>query len=236
MQALGLSDVAAYEQYLQSCREEWQVLDGLCRITISRFFRDRSVFAALQSNILPELAQKVADRGGSRVRIWCAGCAAGEEPYSLSIIWELDTKRRASESRIGIEIVATDSDQPSLDRAIAACYSYGSIKGLPHDWRQLAFDESAGEFCLRSRFRESVTFICQDIRVEIPAAAFDLILCRNLVFTYFAEDLQRRILSRLVDVLHPHSLLIIGIHEALPEGYEGFDVRSRQLRIYERVA
>jgi chemotaxis protein methyltransferase CheR len=234
LQDLRMQDAVAYRNHLQHHREEWTVLDGLCRVTISRFFRDRLVFSALQSAILPELAQRMAGRGDSVLRLWSAGCAAGEEPYSLSILWELGVKGRAADAIAGIEIVATDSDQRLLDRAAAACYPYSGVKNIPTDWRRRAFLEKDGEYFLTSSFRQHVEFICQDIRIATPPGMFDLVLCRNLVFTYFDAELQGQILRRLAKVLQPGGLLVIGIHETLPKGYDVFTARSQRLGIYQR--
>lgn len=234
LQALQLPDIKSYQEYLQRHREEWTVLDGLCRVTISRFFRDRIVFSNLQSVILPELVRRMRGRGEAVLRVWSAGCAAGEEPYSLGILWELDIKERAADTQTRIEIIATDCDQQLLDRAIAACYPYSSVKNLPEDWRRRVFVENDGEFCLRPSFRQYVNFICQDVRVETPPGIFDLILCRNLVFTYFDDDSQRQILRRLANALQPEGFLVIGIHETLPQDYDGFAVWSQRLGVYQR--
>jgi len=232
LQSLQLQDVAAYRDYLQQHREEWAILDGLCRVTISRFYRDRLVFSTLQSAIFPELLRQMRGRDETRLRIWSAGCAAGEEPYSLSILWECDVKERTANTKI--EIIATDSDQRLLDRAMKGCYPYSSIRNVPEDRRRRAFVETDGSFCLRRAFRKEVDFMCQDLRVETPPGIFDLILCRNLVFTYFDDELQRRILRRLADVLHPQGLLVIGIHETLPQDYDAFEAFSKRLGIYQR--
>lgn len=234
LQALQLQNVAAYRDYLRQHREEWPVLDGLCRVTISRFYRDRLVFSTLKSAIFPELLRQMRERDEARLRIWSAGCAAGEEPYSLSILWEFDVKERAADTQTKIEIIATDSDQNLLDRAVKACYPYSSIKNVPEDRRRRAFVETDGAFCLRRAFKKEVDFMCQDIRIEMPPGIFDLISCRNLVFTYFDDELQGRILRRLADALHPQGLLVIGIHETLPQEYDGFKAFSKRLGIYQR--
>ena len=236
IQLLQLQDVSSYREYLHHHSEEWEVLDELCRVTISRFFRDKRVFSTLQLEILPELVRKMKQRGeeGNILRIWSAGCAAGEEPYSLKILWELDVKQHAADMQPRLEIVATDSDPQMLDRAARACYPYSSIKNIPEDWRQLAFDKSNGEFCLLPRFQQGLNFMRHDVRVETPPGVFDLILCRNLVMTYFEPDLQRQVLRRLENVLKPEGMLIIGIHERLPNDYDGFIARSLRLGIYQR--
>src|SRR6185295_20147796 len=86
---LGLADLEAYRAHLEAHDDEWPVLDALCRVTISRFYRDRAVFDRLRLEILPAFAERAAARGESVVRAWSAGCASGEEPYTLAMIWSL---------------------------------------------------------------------------------------------------------------------------------------------------
>ena len=88
---LGLEGLTAYRSYLEEDPEEWRRLDEFCRITISRFYRDRGVFQLLQDRVLPELAERAADEGRSVIRVWSAGCASGEEVYTLRILWDLTT-------------------------------------------------------------------------------------------------------------------------------------------------
>jgi len=233
---LQLQDVAAYRAYIQHHSEEWKILDGLCTVSISRFFRDKRVFSSIQLEILPYLVQQAKRRSEDVLHIWSIGCASGEEPYSLKILWELDVKQRLTDAKTGIEITATDSDPQLLTRAATACYPYSSIKNIPEIWRQYAFDISKGEYCLRPLFRAGVNFIRQDVRCENPPGIFDLILCRNLVFTYFGPDLQRQVLKRLENAIRPKGILIIGIHEVLPEDYVGFAAWSHRPGIYQRSA
>jgi chemotaxis protein methyltransferase CheR len=232
LQTLKLPDVKSYQEHLRCHREEWEVLDGLCRVSVSRFYRDRMVFSALQSQILPAAVRSMRDRGEALLRVWSAGCGAGEEPYSLKILWEFGAMEQTSQTNI--EIVATDSDRRQLARAVRACYPYSSIKNLTEDWRRNAFVEVDGEFCLSAPLRRDVRFLCQDVRHDIPPGAFDLILCRNLVLTYFDDDLQRQILRRLAGILQPNGFLIVGIHEILPKDYDEFAVLSQRLGIYRR--
>jgi chemotaxis protein methyltransferase CheR len=81
MTELGFSDFSAYEVYLDDHPEEWQILDSMLQITISRFYRDRGVFDILCSTVLPSLAKDILLRGGNEVRCWTAGCCSGEETF-----------------------------------------------------------------------------------------------------------------------------------------------------------
>jgi chemotaxis protein methyltransferase CheR len=194
---LGLPDVAAYRARLEDSPQEWAVLEGLCRVTISRFWRDRAVFEALRDEVLPAL--------GPDVRAWSAGCASGEEPYSLALA--------AAEAAVAIRIVATDIDPALLARARRGCYPASSLRDLPEELRRRAFE--AG--CLGPRYREPVTFLRRDVRAGPPDGPFQLVLCRNLVFTYFAEAEQLDVGRRLAGALVTGGALAVGAHESPPQ-------------------
>jgi chemotaxis methyl-accepting protein methylase len=91
-----------------------------------------------------------------------------------------------------------------------------SLRDLPESWRA-AFEQSGGEYCLRADYRRHVRFLLQDIRHALPEGRFDLILCRNLVFTYFETPVQAAIAGRLVERLETGGMLLLGIHESLTE-------------------
>src|SRR5439155_24386566 len=124
LDALGLADLDAYRAYLEAHPEEWLVLERLTPITISRFYRDADVFASLERDVLPALAA-----GRSLLRAWSAGCASGEEPYTLALVWHLALGPRLP--GVGLEILATDVDPTMLGRATAAAYTASSLKDLP---------------------------------------------------------------------------------------------------------
>jgi chemotaxis protein methyltransferase CheR len=206
---LGLPDLAAYHAYLETHPGEWSVLDAMCRVTISRFYRDAGVFAALGREVLPALA-----RSSATVAAWSVGCASGEEPYTLALLWKLELRARFPNTEL--TVLGTDVDRALLRRAEEGCYSRASLKELPKAWLR-AFEERDSLVCLETPYREPVRFVEQDIRAGSPDGRFDLILCRNLVFTYFELDLQREVLARLAESLHPGGALVVGAHETLPD-------------------
>ena len=104
-----------------------------------------------------------------------------------------------------------------VERAKRACYGAGSLKEVPRAWLTGAFTETDGLFCLRPAIRDRVATLRQDIREALPDGPFDLILCRNLVFTYFDAGLQSVILARVYEHLAPGGALVIGNAEVLPE-------------------
>ncbi len=232
--ALGLDDLAAYRAHLKRHPDEWRVLDGLCRIPISRFYRDREVFAHLGRAVMPELARAAAARRATRLRCWSAGCASGEEPFGLSLAWAFEAAARSP--RLDLEIAATDADPHLIERARAARYAAGSLKDLPSGWRDRAFDAEDGGFVVRPEFRACVGLDVQDIRVQSPPDRFDLVLCRNMAFTYFAEPEQRAVLRRLMGALVGGGALLIGAHERLPEGATDVEPWEAAPGVYRKAA
>lgn len=232
MRDLHLANVEEYKAYLQNHADEWLRLDALCRITISRFYRDQGVYATLGQSALPALAQQALERGDTRLRVWSAGCGSGEEPYTLAILWLMELQSWFPDT--SIDIVATDSDPIMMRRARDARYTFGSLKNLPQNWRDRAFDLEGDTYCLKSEYKRCVTLLEQDIRQEQPEGLFDLVFCRNLVFTYFDEALQLKLLRRIVGAMHDGAALVLGIHEKLPETAEPLSAWFDEQRIYRK--
>jgi chemotaxis protein methyltransferase CheR len=214
---LGLDDLEAYRSYLDSHDEEWNTLGSLCRVTISRFYRDRGMFEKLRSLLLPSIVEITAARGKYRVRCWSAGCASGEEPYTLAIMCD-----RYENTRMSFEIVATDADARMLARARAGRYNRSSLKDLPDELREKAFTIEDGKYAIKDRFKRAVEFQLRDIRDEPPPGFFDIIFCRNLAFTYYDGPGQEAVLDVIRRALVPGGFLVIGVHERLPSSGVGF--------------
>lgn len=234
LRELGLADPAHYRAMLERDAAERLAFDGLCRIPVSRFYRDRGIFDALRDKVLPRLAQEASARGQQQLRAWSAGCASGEEPYTLRVLWELAIRERFPE--IELHVVATDADRGMLQRAQAGCYGSSSLSDLPKGWLALAFEHRGGLHCLRDAFRGNTKFVQQDIRTAMPDGAFDLILCRNLVFTYFEPALQRIVAARIIDRLQLCGVMVVGIHEKLPAGLDDLHPLSAMPGLYEKTA
>jgi chemotaxis protein methyltransferase CheR len=232
MAALGVAGFDGYRRRLADRGEEWAVLDSLCRISVSRFWRDAPVFDHLRAGLLPRLAAEAASRTPPRVRAWSAGAASGEECYSLALAWRLGPAARAG--RALPEIVATDADHGLIARALGACYPRGSLKELPAELRRAAFVRENQDYCLRARFRVGIRFALQDIRAALPPGPFDLVLCRNLAFTYFDPASQARVLAAIAARLRPGGRLVIGRGEQLPEAQTLFAADPGGLPIYHR--
>ena len=224
---------AAYRERLLDDAAERAALGALCRVTISRFYRDRQMWAALRHEILPAAARLALARG-EPLRAWSCGCASGEEPYTLSIAFRLEVA--GAFPGLGLDIVATDADGPVLARAARGRYAAATLRELPPGWAERAFEPCQGELRLRDAYRQGVAFRRQDVRRRLPAGPFHLVLCRNLAFTYFDETTQRRVLEGLRRRIAPGGFLVLGLRESLPAGTEGLEPASGRLPVFRRGA
>lgn len=213
MSSLGLQTASEYLAQLERDPEEWPRLDAACRMSISRFYRDAEVFESLTHRTLPELAARARSVNQERCAAWSAGCASGEEPYSLALAWLSMPAPRGIE----LEIIGTDADPHLLARAAQARYPAGSLRELPGSWRERGFEHENGLLRLKADVRRAVSLECQDLRHGAPAGPFDLILCRNSAFTYFDGATQRRVAERIWGRLRRGGVLLIGAKELLPD-------------------
>ena len=213
MRDLRLGDFDAYRARLESDPTEWRVLDECCHITISRFFRERAVFETLRTRVLPAIAAR-AEREGRNVEIWSAGCASGEEPYTIKILWDLEVAN--AYPAVSLSILASDIDKAILVRAREGCFKPTSLRELPAPLVEQAFERVGSLYCVKSRHRAGVEFLDQDLRSQMPPRLFDLILCRYAAFTYFAAPLQRKVIVRMLERLRPDGYFVIGAKERLP--------------------
>lgn len=220
LEDLGLADLAAYRKRLESDPAEWLELDRFCRIPISRFYRDRGVYDALASELLPQCAEAARRRGQAVLRVLSAGCASGEEPYTVNLIWRLCLSDRYP--GLDLQILALDIDEGMLQRAERACYAASSLRDLPGVFLEQGFSHSDDEYCLHDDHRQGIRFDRCDLRKTVPAGPFDLILCRNTAFTYFEPAIQLQVFSGLDASLRDGGFLVLGAHEGLPPDARGY--------------
>ncbi len=216
MSSLGLATLEAYRALLERDRTEWSRLDAMCRVTISRLYRDRAMYERLATEILPERARVAIREKRDVVRVWSAGCASGEEPYSIAIAWHVDVAPHFP--GVSLEVVATDVGEEVIARASRATYEEGSVRELEARLRAAALLEEGAMFRVRPELRRYVTFRCEDLRKVMPDGPFDLVMCRNLLLTYIDDERQGELLDRIVSRLAPAGLLVVGRRERMPDG------------------
>lgn len=179
------------------------------------WFRDSSPFDALRDVILPRL---VLEEKRSRIRIWSAACSSGQEPYSISMIFDEFRARHPGVQMREPEIVATDISMTVLNSARQAEYDSLSVsRGLSDSRRRQFFDELPdSRYALKSHIVKRVNFRKLNLQDNYSTLGrFDVIFCRN-VLIYFAADLKADILGRMRNALNPGSYLILGASESLP--------------------
>ena len=218
---LGLGNLSEYRDYIEWHAEEWHELDARCFVTISRFFRDAAAFQLLERVALPELAARADAEGLGEIRVWSAGAAAGEEAYSLALLWRF--RVAGSYPGLALRVLATELDPVSLGRAARRAYPAGCLREVPDDIRAGAFVRETGQLVLRPEHAEGIRFVRGDLRRELPDGPFDLIARRNVAFTYFELAAQRALLARLLERLRPGGFLMIGKREDLPEASQALE-------------
>jgi len=210
---LGLPSFEAYSLRIQKDPEEQKHLAQILTVTISRFFRDREVFEKIEASLIPVILKK--DRGV--LRVWSIGCAGGEEPYSLALLWQ--ERFAGYHPGLQLSVLATDIDEGLLQRAHDGRYKSSSVKEIPGDILARFFRYDSGFYVLDKYIRERVEFKKHDVINEQPFSEMDLVLCRNLAFTYFSKQYQLDVLKKIASSLNEQCFLVIGENESLPLTY-----------------
>jgi len=211
---IGLSHFEEYLEKTKTDPEERNQLLKILKVTISRFFRDQEVFQAIGYSIIPTLLK---EKNKKDFKIWSIGCASGEEPYSLSILWK--EKFEKIWPQIHLSILATDIDENLLERAKGGGYKKSSLKEASEDVLKNYFKVDKGLYILDQAVRKCIEFKRHDIIHEEPFSGMDMILCRNLAFTYFSKESQMDLLKKIAGSLREKGYLVIGKDEPLPLTY-----------------
>ena len=223
MPELGLKDAEAYLRRVMgpSGSQELRRLLPLVTVGHTEFFRDPKQFRALERRILPDLLSRT--RAENRpIRVWSAGCATGEEPYSLAIAFK-ELGAKADE----LDIWATDLNPVAVENAERGHFSLRRMSTVSLERRRLFFRKTELGFQVNPSLRESIRFEDQNLALDfsgrVSAASFDLILCRNVII-YFDFDTIHRLMDRFLSALRPTALLLLGYSESLFRVYEKFEM------------
>jgi len=180
-----LPDLSAYARFLQANAAEVAALYQNLLISVTNFFRDPAVFARLEQVVIPQL---FAGKGPSdQVRVWVAGCATGEEAYSLAILLLEQTSRL--DPPIPIQIFATDLSEPALLRGRAGLYPETIADDVSAERLARFFSREGGGYRVNQRLRDCVLFAPHNLLKDPPFSKLDLITCRNLLI-YLNRDIH----------------------------------------------
>lgn len=210
MQGLRLERYGDYLDYLKVHPEEFIQLFNTILINVTGFFRDTAAWGFLATDALPELL--VAKKSSDPIRVWSAGCASGEEAYTLAIL--LAEHLGLERFRQRAKIYATDVDEHALTQARQASYSTRDIQAIPDDLRAKYFEQAGGRFIFRTGLRRGVIFGRHDLVQDAPISRLDLLVCRNTLM-YFNSETQSRILARFHFALSDPGVIFLGKAEML---------------------
>lgn len=226
-----IDDVASYVALLREDSHELEQLYGDILIRVTGFFRDAEVFDALKKNIFPSLVQ---DRGeDAPIRVWVAGCATGEEAYSLAIAL-LEATHEAGTSR-PVQIFATDVSEAAVDRARIGVYPETIAAEVSPERLRRFFIKGEGGYRVSKAVRDCCVFARQNLTRDPPFSRLDLISCRN-VMIYLGAVLQRKIMSIFHYALQPQGYLLLGNSETIGSYGDLFSIVDRRHKIYRKKA
>jgi two-component system CheB/CheR fusion protein len=231
MAQVGLADYLDYLDYLQVHPDEFTALFNTILINVTGFFRDPEAWDFLRTEALPAL---LADRRpDAPIRVWSAGCASGEEAYTLAIT--LAEILGADQFRDRVKIYATDVDDDALTQARQGTYGERAVAGVPEDILAQYFERSNGRYVFRKDLRRSVIFGRNDLVQDAPISRIDLLVCRNTLM-YFNAETQARILGRFHFALAEHGLLFLGKAEMLLSHSALFVPLELKRRVFRKLA
>jgi two-component system CheB/CheR fusion protein len=226
----GLPDVAAYAEELRSDPEELSALYQDLLIGVTRFFRDPEAFAFIEDNVVPEILAKVPRT--EQIRVWVAGCASGEEAYSLAMLFHEQLTREARP--LNLKVLATDMHRLSLDTASSGCYSAEQLTHVNPERRARYFTQTpGGNYQVTSELRTLVVFAPHNVMKDAPFTRMHLISCRNLLI-YLHPDAQKTVLSLFHFGLASNGILMLGASETPAGMSHEFTTLSERWKIFRK--
>ncbi|GCL43470.1 CheR family methyltransferase [Dolichospermum planctonicum] len=231
MQYLNIETFANYQDYLEVHPDEFKALFNTILINVTAFFRDPLAWEYLAKEIIPNILKN--KQKNEQIRIWSAGCASGEEAYTLAII--LAEILGIDDFRHRVKIYATDIDEEALNQARQASYSARNIHAVPLELRDKYFDLSNEKYIFQQDLRRAVIFGRHDLLQDAPISRLDLLVCRNTLM-YFNSETQGRIINRFHFALNDHGYLFLGKAEMLITHTNLFTPINLKDRIFAKVS
>ena len=230
MGEVGVDDYRDYLERLEVDQDEFGELFNTILINVTSFLRDRPAWDYLASDVVPRLLEAVGEH--DRIRVWCAGCASGEEAYTTAMVLSEALGHEAYLRRV--KIYATEVDDAALARARLGTYPAKDIDAVPPELRERYFERRDGSQSFRKDLRRTIIFGRNDLTQDAPISRIDLLLCRNTLM-YFNAEAQSRILNRLHFALNPWGYLFLGKSEMLISHSDLFRPVSLRRRIFGKV-
>jgi two-component system CheB/CheR fusion protein len=231
MQEVEVERYEDYLDYLQLHGEEFALLFDTILINVTGFFRDPQTWEYLASDLVPQLLDgRTPD---SSIRVWCAGCASGEEAYTIAMV--LARVLGDGPFRERVKVYATDIDEEALDYARHGAYTPRQIEDVPHDALERFFERTDQRYVFRKDLRRSVIFGRNDLVQDAPISHIDLLVCRNTLM-YFTVETQSQILRRFQFALDDNGVMVLGKSEMLTTHGDLFVPVDLKRRVFRKVA
>ena len=228
---MGLNQSERLSDYIKRLREDEAELVRLGKdlmIGVTGFFRDLEAFDILDQQVLDALVARASP--DSTLRVWVAGCASGEEAYTVAML--LLDRIQARNTSIRLQIFASDIDEAALEIARTGIYPAGSVAELSARRLQRYFTRRDDErFEVKKVLREAVVFAKQNLVSDPPFSKVDLITCRNLLI-YFRTEIQEKLITLFHYALKPGGHLLLGSSESVANGSALFEPVSKKWRLY----
>ena len=231
METLNIDSFGNYQDYLEVHPDEFKNLFNTILINVTAFFRDSSAWDYLAKEIIPNIIKNKPKDG--LIRFWSAGCASGQEAYTLAII--VAEILGVEEFRQRVKIYATDVDEEALTQARQASYSAKNIIEIPLGLRDKYFDIVNKNYIFRQDLRRCVIFGRHDLLQDAPISRLDLLICRNTLM-YFNSEIQGKIINRFHFALNDHGYLFLGKAEMLVMHSNLFVPIDLKNRIFSKVS
>lgn len=233
MRVHGLQKYSDYSSLICSNKDECEELMKDLTINVTQFFRDTSVFKAIEDELFPLMIYRKVIKNTPRIRMWSAGCSSGEEPYSIAII--LRELLGEEYDSFTISIVGSDIDEECLMAAREGRYMPRQVVNVPKPYLEKYFNFDGQMYQVCPEILDMVDFKNVDLFSSTAGTGYDVILCRNVVI-YFTKDMQERLYMKFYKALNPDGYFIMGNTETLVgEATRHLtSIKSRE-RVYQKI-
>lgn len=230
MQAISVESYSDYLDYLKEQPKEFTFLFNTIEINFTGFFRDPEAWDYIAKEIIPRI---IASKSESEpIRVWSAGCASGEETYTLAIL--LAEALGVEHYKARVRIYATDIDKEALNQASQGSYLNNQVVGVPPTLLERYFEKIAERYIVCKDLRRSIIFCHHNLIQDAPMSKIDLLVCRNALI-YFNIEGQTKTLARFHFSLKDSGFLFLGMSEMLPTHTNFFNPLNLRQRVFTKV-
>jgi chemotaxis protein methyltransferase CheR len=234
MRAIQHKSPEMYLNFVERNPDEYKKLVSVLTIKVTSFFRNKQTFRKISEIVVPVICQDKIERGEKKINVLCVGCATGEEPYSIAMIF-LEQFQKAGRN-LKLKVIGTDVDKKALFTAVKGVYSPDKISKIPKRHLQKYFTVVKNGFQVTADLKSSVIFLKKDVFTHRVYSRFDFIMCRNLLI-YFLRSYQEDIQEGFYKQLLPGGFLVLGRTESLVgKGRQLFEAISIPDRVYRKMS